>query len=384
MNTDGKRRILQWAQEGDHTHLPVMMSGGISTAASCYGVPLERVTPTMVADCMRELDMWFHANLGHPTPFDAIPFMSDFEERVTYESAGRTKRRLRSVRTPAGDLTEVFKLADETPAMWLENFVTTEEDLAALACLVERAAERILSSAEVQEHIEKGFGEVADAYPAGWPTAVSIGVPAFEFLSNLLTPAEGGLLLLADFTETVEHIFDVWTTMIPTWVHCAAKAGADFVIHAINGLELYSPSIYERYFIPQAQLLHDLVHDNGMHAWVHTCGRMDRLIDMGVYEAMRVDVLESLSHPPLGDVGDLAAARRKLGEKIITRGGVNVELFYASDVDALRARVHEVASATRGFPHMIGDTNDSYPPYPRANIIALVDEVKHINNRRSR
>ena len=384
METDGKRRFIEWADNGDRSYLPVMMASGVSTAASYYEMPSERVTPQMVVDCARELDLWFHANLGHPTPFDAIPFMRDFEEQVAYENAGNTRRRLTTVKTPAGDLNEVFKLADQTPAMWLENFVTTEDDLAALTCFVERAADSILGSVEVREHIEKGFRETADAYPADCPTAVSIGVPAFEFLSNLFTPAEGGLLLLADHTDRIEHIFEVWSTLIPTFVRCAAEAGADFVIHAINGLELYSPSIYERYFIPQAQLLHDLVHDNGMHAWVHTCGRMDRLIDMGVYEAMRVDVLESLSHPPLGDVGDLAAARRKLGEKIITRGGVNVELFYASDVDALRARVHEVASATRGFPHMIGDTNDSYPPYPRANIIALVDEVKHINNRRSR
>ena len=128
--------------------------------------------------------------------------------------------------------------------------------------------------------------------------------------------------------------------------------------------------------IPQARRLHESAHSHGMLGWVHTCGQMQRLIEMGAYDEMAVDVLESLSSPPLGDVADLKAAREQLDERLVTRGGVNVDYFYEADLAALRAETRRVLAETRGWRHMIGDTNDSFPPYPRDNILALVEEVR--------
>jgi len=50
--------------------------------------------------------------------------------------------------------------------------------------------------------------------------------------------------------------------------------------------------------------------------------------------------------------------------------------FYDEDLEALRAETRRVMAANRGWRHMVGDTNDSYPPYPRANILAVADEVR--------
>ena len=118
------------------------------------------------------------------------------------------------------------------------------------------------------------------------------------------------------------------------------------------------------------------VHTRGMLSWIHTCGYMRKLISMGVYEAMGVDILETLSHPPTGDIDDLRWAREKLGQQITTRGGVNVELFYGADYGPLRERIRTALEKTRGYRHMIGDSNDSYPPYPRESILALAEEVQ--------
>jgi hypothetical protein len=89
-----------------------------------------------------------------------------------------------------------------------------------------------------------------------------------------------------------------------------------------------------------------------------------------------VNILESLASTPTGDIDDLAKTRADVGPEIVTRGAVNVEHFYADDPDVVREKAEEVIAAMAGYKHMIGDTNDSYPAYPWANIQALVDAVK--------
>lgn len=380
MNLNRAKLLAEWMERGDSDQVPIMMGDfdGTSTAASYYGVSPDNVTPEMVCKCADELGIQLCIILGGLTPFEAVEFMDDIEmdTRRETDNVGIT-RRFTTIRTPKGELKEVFKeTTSDTPAVWTKNFVTKNEDLSVFGYFIERAVETILENPDVREKVTAKMQAKAREYPGHYPMSVSIGVPTFALLCNLFTAAEAGLFFLVDHTAFMEHLFEVYEMTLPIWVECAATAGADFVLHAINGLELFSPGIYQRYFIPQARVLHDLVHAHGMRTWVHTCGRMGKLIDMGIYEPMKVDVLESLSHPPLGDVVDLATSRRKLGSDIVTRGGVNVDLFYSTDIDQLRIRVREVMKSTRGYRHMIGDTNGSFPPYPRDNILALVDEVQ--------
>lgn len=368
--------MLEWIENGDTDFLPIMMSDPASTAASIKSIKRSDVTPADISDCTQEFRIWSPVSVGHPSIFDTIEFMSDFEEIITHKTDNGVMRRFRSISTPKGDLTEIFKLEGDTPAMWLKNFVTTEKDLPALTCLVERAVEIVLTSNQLRERTINRFKEAPAGYPRDFPRVASIGIPAFDLLSNRFTSAEAGLFLLSDNRSVFEHFFAIWQDMLPVWIKWAAEAGAHFVRHAINGLELYSPDIYKRYFVPQTQELHKLVHEHQMRSWIHTCGWMRQLIDMDIYRAMDVDVLESLSHPPLGDVADLIQARKKLGPNIVTRGGINVELFYEQDLQKLRRRIRDVVVSTRGYMHMIGDTNGSYPPYPRENILTLIDEIR--------
>jgi hypothetical protein len=204
----------------------------------------------------------------------------------------------------------------------------------------------------------------------------SVGPAAFEMLSNLYIAPDMAFYILADHTSVMERMFEAQARTGEVWLRCAAEAGADFIISAINGLEIFSPTIYEKYLVPQTLRLTEATHALGMRFWVHNCGLMKKLIDMGVYERMGIDVLESFSNPPLGDVSDLRNARIKLGHKIVTRGALNVDLFYDNKLNRIKDRTKVVLEETRGYRHMIGDTNDSLPPYPRENILAVVDEVQ--------
>lgn len=61
---------------------------------------------------------------------------------------------------------------------------------------------------------------------------------------------------------------------------------------------------------------------------------------------------------------------------IATRGGINCELIYDSDLDALRRQTQHVLNLVVGSKHAIGDTNLLYPFYPWENIQAVIDIVR--------
>ena len=61
---------------------------------------------------------------------------------------------------------------------------------------------------------------------------------------------------------------------------------------------------------------------------------------------------------------------------ILTPNGLTSELMYSADLDILRERTEYVLDSVRGFNHMIGDTNASYPSYPWENIQTVIDVVR--------
>jgi hypothetical protein len=128
--------------------------------------------------------------------------------------------------------------------------------------------------------------------------------------------------------------------------------------------------------IPQARRINDIIAGQRKLSWLHTCGKMKRIAEMGTYRKMKIDVLESLSLPPTGDIDDLAETRGQIGPDIVTRGGINCELLYGKDLLQLRKCVEYILNSVEGFKHIIGDTNPSYPTYPWENIQTVIDVVR--------
>lgn len=386
-----RKPLLEWMIDGDPDLTPVVLFDPRATAASYFGTEVRRrgqsasfslasespVTPEMILRCRAETGIDFVWAMGGLTPLDLAGLMPDIEIEVREESdADGSVRKQTTVRTPEGELSDAFLTVPDRPGFWSEHLVKGERDLPAMARLIESAARTVLENPEAKALVQRRFAQRAAMMPPDVPLYVSIGVPAFVLTCNLYMASTEAFFLLEDHVSLFERLFAIQAEADAAVLGWAAESGADFVLHAINGLELYSPAIYRKYFIPQAKRHHQRAHELGLRTWVHTCGRMGRLIDMGVYDAMDVDVLESLSHGPLGDVDDLSAARARLGKRVVTRGAVNVNLFYDSDLQSIRERVRYVLGAVRGHRHMIGDANDSFPPYPRDNLLAVVEEMR--------
>ncbi len=391
--TTSKKPLIEWMLNGDPDLVPILMGDPRSTASSYFDIPIRvegesisftdvvgsRITPEMVLQCSKETGTHIHVSLGGATHLDALAFMPDVVTEVGQEVDGSgAVRKSTSIKTPEGTLSEVFVTPVGKPAYWESHLVKSDADMKAFAYLIKETARVSLEDARFADGLKAKYTAQAQMWPDWVPLYVMMGVPTFALTCNLYMATADSFYIMEDHKDLMEELFESCAATNGVALKCAAESGADFTLGAINGLEIYSPSYYTDYFISQARQLHDTAHSLGMLGWVHTCGLMKQLVERNTYAQMNNDVQESLSHPPLGDLDDLRQARAAIGDKIVTRGAVNVSLFYdyAASTDEVRSRTKYVLDQTRGFRNMIGDTNDSYPPYSRENIMAMVDEVR--------
>ena len=234
----------------------------------------------------------------------------------------------------------------------------------------------ILENPAVRESVLQDMLKHKAAGGGVFPTNLWVFCPAVELTSSYYMDQATAIYTLYDQQDLLEDLFDLHWKTTEIWLDLGRQVDVDMFGYAINGLEWLSPDLYERYMIPQAKRINEYARSIGKLSWLHTCGKKSGLIERDVYKRIGVDLLESLSAPPTGDIVDYAWARSQIGERITTRGGVNCEMFYAGDIDAIKAHAHKVLDGCKGFRHMIGDTNSSVPPYPWETIQALIDVVR--------
>jgi len=377
VNTSGKReRLLDWIRNGDPDDVPVMFLSGLDVAASLLGKERREVGWADAAAAVETAGTHGWACVKQPQPFDVIPFLDEVtltERRESLDGGGgRTVRRLH---TPEGDMSEVIERPKGLPSYHREFLVKGPADVKAFAYFIRRAAETAVRNPAVRKQMGGEIAGNKDAIGGRFPTDLHVLPSAMDLMSSLYMDQETAIFLIHDERDLMEELMDLHWQMSQVWLRLGAEHDVDICSYAVHGFEWLSPALYKRYMIPQARRINEFAASEGKLSWIHTCGKLRRIAEMSAYQEMKVDVVESLSMPPTGDIEDMATTRRDIGADIVTRGGINVELLY-QDPESVRERVEYVLDSTKGFRHIMGDTNDSCPPYPWRNIQAVVDAVR--------
>ena len=377
-STANKReRLLDWIRNGDPADVPVLMPG-FDLPASYLKKDQSEVTWAEAIKVSQETSTHNVQCVAGPLPFDAIPFLADFSMNQQQEQLpDGTVRLTKIIKTPEGDLRSVQEIPKDKGAYQREFVVKGDTDLPAFACLIRRASDAVVSMPAIRRHIDENIKKAKDEVKGFFPSEMHILCPAFELISSNFMDQEAAVFTLYDHQDLMEELMEYNWRMKEVWLELGVQNDVDIYSYAINGMEWLSPDIYERYMIPQARRINEFAASENKLSWLHTCGKKKKLAADKVYQRMKLNVLESLSSPPTGDIDDLAQTRRDIGPDIVTRGGINVELFYDSNLEPLRKRAEYVLEATAGYKHMIGDTNSSYPAYPWENIKAVIDIVRN-------
>jgi len=169
-----------------------------------------------------------------------------------------------------------------------------------------------------------------------------------------------------------DQIRDVNIEMIQEVFRC----GADFVFLGSPGSEMMSPRLYEEFIVPDSWAISRSVHEAGGLVYCHICSPIEPFLSMGCFNHMGIDLFETLSPPPVGDVEDLARARQVLARQICTRGNVGLDvLLKGTAADVERATI-AVLEATAGYKHMVAASDYLFYDVPLENVKTVVNTVK--------
>ena len=330
----------------------------------------------------REFDYDPHIILGPQGPRASYlwyPFgpydVKDVRVRIRVE----TPRHLvvyRKIETPVGTLTDKTRIARSQ--MWdprirayyspnpykLEYLVKDEKDLEILQYLISKLYEAFPLSDKLPDYheIKRYVGEDGLVEWAVYGPLDHVMVYSLEnmmiayyrdrkFLTRLLRILHKPVM--AETEAALEAGVDV---IFSPWYFCSMSVG-------------WSPKMYRDLFVPLIKEQVDLVHSYGAIYNFYDDGKLMQTARM--LKECGVDVLETLTPPPIGDV-DLANLKKEIGDKVCLKG--YIDLWYVIHEGTPKTIEEEVKKAIEtaapGGGFILGTSDSIRPGTPIENIKA--------------
>jgi len=282
----------------------------------------------------------------------------------------------RHIDTPAGPLREVLRKPKPghpeygfgpNPAH-IERLVKGPDDLPALRCLVPDPSRYDVGTAyhQLVERIgDDGMAMVCVRSPLDHQAGSVRGI-------------EG---LMIDYYEN-RVFFDALVDLFFDKMMAETKALLERGVKVIFGSWYFtslsvgwSPAMFRELFLPHLKAQVELVHAYGAGYDYYDDGKVMGILDM-IAEA-GVDVLETLTPPPVGDL-DLAEAKRRIGDRVCLKGYGDllyvIKMGTPADIEAMVAHAMEVAAPGSGF--IFGTSDSIREGTPRDNVRAYFDAAR--------
>jgi len=135
---------------------------------------------------------------------------------------------------------------------------------------------------------------------------------------------------------------------------------------------LMSPAVWQEMIRPGEQREYDLVHAFGKDVWVHSCGRIEKVIPSLI--EMGLDVL----NPVQPECMDIRMLKEKYGDKLAFWGGLSTQQTLPFGTpDEVRAEARRVRDMmSRGGGYIFAPAQSIQNDVPPANIHALLEVAR--------
>jgi uroporphyrinogen decarboxylase len=178
----------------------------------------------------------------------------------------------------------------------------------------------------------------------------------------------------------------------PGWVHeflgilnrrkqvfIRSLAGAHYDLLELGGGDasttVISPKLFDEFVAPYDCQLVELAHEAGQRIVYHTCGGMMPILER--IAGMGPDAMETFTPPGMGGDADLAAAKRRIGDKVCMIGGFDQFHFLTRCTPAqTRAEVRRCFEAADGGGGYILSPSDHFFDADPDLIMAFADEAR--------
>lgn len=309
-----------------------------------------------------------------------LPDLTCLSDSLRWETVSQTvtpdgKRRLvRRLSTPRGDLEAHFLEQPLLGGAQTKFLVTEEDDLPLLEYYLYSLLEcRDFSPiTRAVREIRRQVGE-DDALDIQW------AMQPYELLGfpNVLDTAIFALECQETFRRLMDKILQLDARLLPA----VAAGGADLVFLGGPGAELISPAYYEKFLVPYSQAVSAMAHQQGLLIYSHICSPIEPMLTMGYYNQMGIDLFETLSEPPVGNVKSLQDAFSKLDSTICTRGNIGLDRLLAASPEEIQDMSFHILETARrlGRKHILAASDYLFYNTPEANIHAMCRAVRQFN-----
>lgn len=310
-------------------------------------------------------DAWI---VGFPGALAAAPEVATSTHRI-----GGAELEIRSSwRTSTGTL---FRRTRNTPGYYDWAIESPVKDLRRDLpgwCEVALADPRTADLADLRAAIA-GTGE------DGLVTAF-VGKLYFDFVASA---REGGSTqAVFDFADDGTFLagyhdrYVAWMTGMAETILAGTGARVLFIENGYASLGIESPALYRRWDLPVIAAVARVAHARGALLHVHQHGPSTAVL--GDLADAGVDLVDPLERPPGGDVTDLAAVKRRHGDRLALRGNIHAHevLLRGTTVDVERQVRECIEAAASGGGYILATGDGAILGTPFKNLDAMAEAGK--------
>lgn len=223
-----------------------------------------------------------------------------------------------------------------------------------------------------EQYIREGRLEPVRALVEDIGDSVFIAGHAAGQTMNSLAQWRGGdqsLLDLRDDPAFVLEVMDRATSISIEAGRAMVAAGAHgiYIGDAWASCSVISPSDYERFCQPFHARAAEAFHTMGVKVYLHICGNCEPILEMMADTG--VDAIEPLDRM---DAAALVSAKRRVGERVCLKGGVDTLALLNSAPDVVYRLCSEAIHAAGPVGYILGSGDDIPRDTPFENIHAMV------------
>jgi uroporphyrinogen-III decarboxylase len=93
---------------------------------------------------------------------------------------------------------------------------------------------------------------------------------------------------------------------------------------------------------------------------------------------MGIDLFETLSPPPVGNIKSFADALDKIDESICTRGNIGLDVLQNGSLDEVKEKTKEIIEASKGRKHIVAASDYMFYSTPEDKVRAMADTVREL------
>ncbi|MFA5863925.1 MAG: uroporphyrinogen decarboxylase family protein [Phycisphaerae bacterium] len=364
-----RKQFIDYVSTGGQAFCSPQIGGGAGFDTKLTGK--EWITETSLEDTLaavERFDMVPLINVGLCDLGDGNP---DLRWDETVEVKGNRVERDYQLKTPQGTLHRKTVEEKFAPPIMVKYPVEGEPDLKTLEYYLERALEGDFSIvADFTRDISRRVGD-AGALCIQW------AVQPYELLCFPNTV--NTVMLAHDCPSLFRKLMEQIVLLDEKLLRAVAEGGADFIFLGGPGVEMISPKYYEDFIIPYSQRVTAMAHGCGLKVYSHICSPIEPFLTMGFYNRMGIDLFETLSPPPVGNISSLTDALEKIDPAICTRGNLGLDVLLNSTPEIVRQKTLEIMEATRNRKHIVAASDYLFYQIPEENVRAMVDAVRGID-----